>query len=314
MKQKAKVVFSVLMCFTILSTLFAVSIQATTTTITSNQTGIHGEYYYEYWKDSGNGTMTLKDSAFSCEWDNINKIAFRKGFKTKYPKLYNTVGNITMDYSCIYQPNGDSILAVHGWLSDPLVEFYIVESYGTLKPLPNTQPKFTFTSNGSTYEVYEITLTIQTSPNETETYKQYWSIRTQKRTRGTISISDHFRAWNAKGMIVAGLTEVCLSVEGNKSSGKADVNSIRLIGLPLSDYSTPNNTPTPYVTPPTILYGDVNQDKQVNALDFAYYRTYLLGIIDSLPVQGDIDQNGDMNSIDFALLRKILLGILVIDS
>lgn len=310
MKQKVKIVFSVLMCFTILSTLFAASVQATTTTITSNQTGIHEGYYYEYWKDSGNGTMTLNSSAFSCEWDNINKIAFRKGFKTKNPKFYNTLGYISMNYSCIYQPNGDSILAVHGWLIDPLVEFYIVESYGILKPVQNIALNFTYSIDGATYEFYETTATRQTSQNKTETYKQYWSIRTQKRTKGTISISEHFKAWNAKDMIVSEVAEVCLSVEGNKSSGKADVNSMELWGLPSSDY----DTPTPYVTPPYILYGDVNQDNKVNALDLAYYRMYLLGTIDFLPAEGDIDQNGDMNSIDFALLRKLLLGILVIDS
>lgn len=311
MKQKVKIVFSVLMCFTILSTLFAASVQATATTITSNQTGTHEGYYYEYWKDSGNGTMTFEDSVvFSCNWDNINKIAFRKGFKTKHPKPYKTLGNITMDYSCIYQPNGDSILAVHGWLVDPLIEFYIVESYGILKPVQNILPKFTYSIDGATYEFYETTATRQTSPNETETYKQYWSIRTQKRSKGTISISEHFKAWEAKGMTSIGIAEICLSVEGTKSSGKAIVNYMK--GLPLSDYDTP--TPTPCVIPPTILYGDVTQDNQVNALDLAYYRMYLLGIIDFLPAEGDIDQNSDMNSIDFALLRKLLLGISVIDS
>ncbi len=311
MKQKVRIVFSVLMCFTIILTLFSTNIHAATFTINSNQTGIHEYYYYEYCKDGGNGTMTLNDDCvFSCEWDNINKIAFRKGFKTEHPKLHNTLGNISMDYSCIYQPNGNSILAVHGWLVDPLIEFYIVESYGIFRPVQNIPPKCIYSIDGGTYEFYETTATRQASTNETETYTQYWSIRAGKRTKGTISIREHFKAWEAKGMTSTGIAEVCLSVEGTKSSGKAIVNHMKLLGLPLSDYKTP----TPYVTPPNILYGDVNQDKQVNALDFAYYRTYLLGIIDYLPAEGDIDQNGNMNSIDFALLRKLLLGMLVIDS
>ena len=39
-----------------------------------------GEYDYEFWVDSGNGTMTLTDGGtFSCQWSNINNILFRKG-------------------------------------------------------------------------------------------------------------------------------------------------------------------------------------------------------------------------------------------
>ncbi|NLJ83913.1 MAG: glycoside hydrolase family 11 protein, partial [Halanaerobiaceae bacterium] len=42
--------------------------------------GIHDGYDYEYWKDSGYGSMTLgSGGTFSCQWSNINNILFRKG-------------------------------------------------------------------------------------------------------------------------------------------------------------------------------------------------------------------------------------------
>ncbi len=132
MKQDFRVFFAVLTCFTVLFALF-VNVQATTT-LTSNATGTHGGYDYEYWKDSGTGTMTLNDGgAFSCSWSNINNILFRKGKKYNETQTHQQLGNITMTYACNYQPNGNSYLSVYGWTSDPLVEYYIIESYGTLE-------------------------------------------------------------------------------------------------------------------------------------------------------------------------------------
>lgn len=56
-------------------------------------------------------------------------------------------------------------------------------------------------------------------------------------------------------------------------------------------------------------YGDLNSDNSVNSLDFAMYRTYLLGnynLNDS--TTADLNGDGQTNSIDFAFLRQYLLG------
>jgi len=81
MKHKLRLIVSAMLCLSVLFTLLAVNVQADVT-ITSNQTGTHGGYDYELWKDSGNTTMVLKDGgAFSCSWNNINNALFRKGKK-----------------------------------------------------------------------------------------------------------------------------------------------------------------------------------------------------------------------------------------
>lgn len=306
MKEKIKVIFSLLICISILFTFFAVNIQATSTTITSNQAGIHEGYNYEYLKDSGNGTMTLKDGGtFNCEWDNINKISFRKGFKYRTPIRYQETQNINMKYACNYQPNGDSYLSIYGWASDPLIEFYIVENWGTVKPQKNKIPKDIVTLNGSTYEIFEDTIT-KPSTDSYMTYKQYWSVRTTKRTSGTVSISEIFKAMEANGMEIGNINEISLCVQGNKSSGKAYVTQMSFFGPPPSDLVTP--TPSASIT----LLGDVDEDGIVNSIDFAMYRQYLLGIRSSLPATGDINKNGTLNSIDFAILRQYLLGKIVL--
>nr|BAA33542.1 xylanase [Acetivibrio thermocellus] len=245
MKQKLLVTFLILITFTVSLTLFPVNVRADVV-ITSNQTGTGGGYNFEYWKDTGNGTMVLKDGgAFSCEWSNINNILFRKGFKYDETKTHDQLGYITVTYSCNYQPNGNSYLGVYGWTSNPLVEYYIIESWGTWRP-PGATPKGTITVDGGTYEIYETTRVNQPSIKGTATFQQYWSVRTSKRTSGTISVTEHFKAWERLGMKMGKMYEVALVVEGYQSSGKADVTSMTItVGNAPSTSSPPGPTPEP---------------------------------------------------------------------
>ncbi|GIP56717.1 glycoside hydrolase family 11 protein [Paenibacillus sp. FSL W8-0186] len=221
MKQrKMKLIAALLLCFT-LTLPGAVSAQ----TVTSNSMGTHGGYDYEYWKDSGNGTMVLGNGGtFSAEWSNINNILFRKGKRFNETQTHQQIGNISITYGATYQPNGNSYLTVYGWTVDPLVEYYIVDSWGSWRP-PGASPKGTVTVDGGTYDIYETTRVNQPSIKGTATFKQYWSVRTSKRTSGTISVSEHFKAWERLGMTMGKMYEVALTVEGYQSSGSANVYS-----------------------------------------------------------------------------------------
>jgi endo-1,4-beta-xylanase len=250
MKQKLMVIISIIATFTILFTSFPVNVQAATT-LTSNATGTIDGYNYEYWKDNGTGTMTLNGGGtFSCSWSNINNILFRTGKKLGSTKTYQDYGSISIDYSCNYQPNGNSYMAVYGWTEDPLVEYYIIDSYGTWKPPGNgIAMKGTITVDGRTYEVYQNSRTGPSIKGDT-TFQQYWSICTSKRTSGTISVSEHFKAWEAKGMKMGKMYEVSMVVEGYQSSGKADMTKMDLkIGGTSSPTASNNPSPTP--TKPT---------------------------------------------------------------
>lgn len=227
LRKKMLSVFAKSMCFTMLFASFSVSAKAATT-ITSNQTGTNGGYNYELWKDSGNTTMTLKDGGtFSCQWSNINNALFRKGKKFNETQTHKQLGNITLNYGCNYQPSGNSYLCAYGWTSSPLVEYYIVDSWGTWRP-PGGTSKGTVSIDGGIYDIYETTRTNQPSIKGTATFKQYWSVRRSKRTSGTISVSKHFNAWESKGMKLGKMYEVALTVEGYQSSGKADVYNMSI--------------------------------------------------------------------------------------
>ena len=207
-----------------MSLLFPVRAEAATT-ISECEIGTQDGYDYELWKDSGTTSMVLKDAgSFSCEWSDINNALFRKGkkFKEGEQKPYDEMGTITIDYGCDYNPDGNSYLCVYGWSLDPLIEYYIVDSWGSWRPVQG-KLKGTIEADGGTYEVYEAERVEQPSIQGTTTFKQYWSVRTEKKTAGTISVSEHFKAWEKLGLHLGSLYEVSLNVEGWQSSGSADV-------------------------------------------------------------------------------------------
>ena len=241
MKEKRmRLLLTILMCFTLTLPVVAA------TTITSNTTGTIDGYDYELWKDSGTTSMTLNGGGkFSCSWSNINNALFRIGKKFDSTKTHQQLGNITVNYGCNYQPNGNSYLCVYGWTKSPLVEYYIVESWGSWRP-PGATSKGTITVDGGTYDVYETTRINQPSIEGTATFQQYWSVRTSKRTSGTISVSQHFNEWAKKGMTLGKMYEVALCVEGYQSSGTADVYSNTItIGGTSTQQPTQQPTPTP---------------------------------------------------------------------
>ncbi len=198
-------------------------------TICNNGIGQQGGYTYEYWKDSGSGCMELgSGGTFSVSWSNINNLLARKGIR---PGSMNQ----TVTYGVNYQPNGNSYLCVYGWTTSPLVEYYIVDSWGSWRP-PGASSKGTVTSDGGTYDIYETTrVNAPSIEGNNRTFQQYWSVRRSKRTSGTITCANHFNAWQSFGMNMGNLYEVSLTIEGYQSSGSANVYSMSM------GTGTPNN-------------------------------------------------------------------------
>lgn len=199
------------------------------TVITENKTGSEDGYDYELWKDTGTTSMTLTGGGtFSCEWSNINNALFRKGQKFDCTQTYKELGNIEVQYDVDYNPNGNSYLCVYGWTKEPLVEYYIVESWGTWRP-PGATAIDTITVDGGTYDVYHTIRENQPSIIGETTFDQYWSVRTDKKTSGTISVDDHFAAWEALGLPMGKMYEVALCVEGYQSQGSATVKQFDIL-------------------------------------------------------------------------------------
>ena len=46
-------------------------------------------------------------------------------------KGWSTGSARSITYTGTYQPNGNSYLAIYGWTRNPLIEYYVVENFGT---------------------------------------------------------------------------------------------------------------------------------------------------------------------------------------
>ncbi|MDR0503337.1 MAG: glycoside hydrolase family 11 protein [Treponema sp.] len=203
--------------------------------ITGNERGTSNGYDYEFWKNANaSGRMTLGSGGnFSCEWatnGSGSNILFRSGKRFGSTQTYSQVGNITIRYTAVFTPGngGASYLSVYCWTQNPLVEFYIVDNYlGGYHPGSSGALKGTFTVNGEgTYNVY--TREMRNAPaiqgSGVYNFTQYISVRTQKRTSGTISVSEHFRKWEELGLDMSGkLYEAMMKVEGYQNAGTAQL-------------------------------------------------------------------------------------------
>ena len=128
----------------------------------------------------------------------------------------------SITFSGSFSPNGGSYLAVYTWVGDAgpnaVAETYILENAGSYEPGDDSTYVGTFDSDGGTYDVYKIYLH---PPNA-----QYWSIRQQKRTSGTVTTSNHYNWYNSHGMPFDPSVDASyqiVSVEGFGSSGSADI-------------------------------------------------------------------------------------------
>jgi endo-1,4-beta-xylanase len=220
----------------------------TITSASSEQVTKKSEGYdFELWNQNKQGTasMTLgSGGAFKCSWSGIENVLFRAGRKYDQTKTHSQIGIFSIEYEApVFTITKDvGYLSVYGWVSggdpDGLIEYYIVESRGNYNPGSSGTNKGTVTIDGGTYTIYETTRTNQPSIQGNKTFKQYWSIRNSNRTSGTISVSEHFKAWNDKGMVSINngkLYEVALKVEGYQNAGSAEIskNILKINGTPI---------------------------------------------------------------------------------
>lgn len=193
--------------------------------LTSNSTGTHNGFYYSFWKDSGNVTFGLQAGGrYTSQWDNsVNNWVGGKGWNPGGAKVVNYSGSYNVDNS------QNSYLALYGWTTNPLIEYYVIESYGSYNPssCSGGQDYGTFQSDGATYAIRRCQRVQQPSIEGTQTFYQYFSVRTPKKgfgnISGTITVANHFNAWASNGLNLGSHNYMVLATEGYQSSGSSDI-------------------------------------------------------------------------------------------
>ncbi|CAC9887937.1 unnamed protein product, partial [Aureobasidium pullulans] len=197
-------------------------------TITTNQVGTYGGYYFSNYVETGSDSLTLGTGTYSLKWTSANTdVVAGIGWQTGAARNnMNTLTSTdlcpaTIKYTGSINAGGDSLIALYGWTTGPLVEYYVIETYGTYNP------GSAGTHLGTT------TRTNAPSIQGTATFHQYLSVRQSKRTSGTITFQNHINAWKSLGLGMSTSKSLynnlgtynyqIMATEGYQSSGSSSI-------------------------------------------------------------------------------------------
>jgi len=215
-----------LSAFVLMFSFHLLSAQTINGNATSYQNGTHGGYFYSFWFDqqSGSVTMTLgPEGNYSTQWSNAHNFTAGKGWETGS-------SDRVVCFEGTYDGGENGFLALYGWTRNPMIEYYICEKHGRWQPPGNTggvekkgQP---YQADGGTYQAFTGWRENAPSIDGTSSFAQYWSVREQQRSSGTITFADHIAAWKARGMDMGSYGSGCYQImesEGYMSSGSSNI-------------------------------------------------------------------------------------------
>ena len=212
-------------------------------------------YEYEMWNQSNIGDVSYEYEAgsFTCSWEGVeNLIALMGKSYDDQRKNYKDFDDVSFSYDIEFTPHGNAFYGAYGWTRNPLVEYYIVDGWGSWRPCASSNSELLGTTivNGNEYEVFKTNRYNQPGLDGPNTFPQYWSVRTKSDSKnnttnhvsGCIDVAKHLDSWQAMGLDTSGtLYEAVFNVEAYRSSGSVKLNSIKIgegkDNTPLTVYS-----------------------------------------------------------------------------
>ncbi|HTQ03058.1 MAG TPA: glycoside hydrolase family 11 protein [Polyangiaceae bacterium] len=189
---------------------------------------------WQIWSNAGSGQLITYSGvpAFSASWNNSGNYLGRLGFEWgNKPQMYTAFGTITADFAEKLSGNSGnqwSYVGIYGWSNNPCIEWYIIDdSFSKMPVNPGNCTNMSnspLTVDGGTYTMC-VRNTSGTGGDRcggAASWNQYYSIRHDNRSCGTISVTEHFKAWAAAGNNLGNLLEVKVLLEVGGGQGTAD--------------------------------------------------------------------------------------------
>jgi len=195
------------------------AITANAQTVSNNGTGSNNGFFYSLFTSSGSATLTFPEASkfpgnYAITWSDVGDVVGGKGFN---PGSAQTIG-----YN-VGSASGFNYISIYGWLTNPLVEYYITE-FGSLF-VSDATFKGSVSSDGHTYNTYEHEQVNQPSIQGTATFEQYldaWG-GASIGTNGTVTTANHFNHWKSLGLPVGTFNYQILATEAfNGASGSVN--------------------------------------------------------------------------------------------
>jgi endo-1,4-beta-xylanase len=209
----------------VLAVVGGLAVGADTRTVCSNTTGTHHGNFYTFWHDTGAGCMKLRGAGgYSVAW----QLGERGNLVAGMGWAKGSPGRIVRYKARVFEPGTNGYLALYGWSTNPLVEYYVVDNWGDFTPPgPKATLLGTVASDGGTYRVYRTQRVDQPSIAGRATFYQYWSVRTSKHPLGAnsmITFGNHVSGWRKFGLQLGALGYQVLATEGFASNGRSDIS------------------------------------------------------------------------------------------
>jgi endo-1,4-beta-xylanase len=185
----------------------------------NNGTGTDHGYFYSLYSSGGSATMTFPSAGtyagnYAITWSGVSDVVGGKGWQTGSAQ--------TIGYN-VGSASGYNTISIYGWLTNPLVEYYITE-LGSLYT-GNATFKGSVSSDGHTYNTYEHQQVNQPSIQGTATFEQYLDAWGGAGTGSnhTVTTANHFNHWKNLGMSVGSFNYQILGTEAyNGASGEVN--------------------------------------------------------------------------------------------